>query len=89
MKTRFFPILAVLALLFCAQLWVFGIDTSDTKMLSQPALSKDHIAFVYAGDLWIADRDTSNVRRLTSDEGIESNPDFFPGRKAHRLQCPV
>ncbi len=78
MRTRLYPFFAVLTLLFCAQLWVFGIDTTDTKMLSQPALSKDHIAFVYAGDLWIANRDTSNVRRLTSDEGIESNPIFSP-----------
>jgi hypothetical protein len=28
-----------------------GIDTADTRLLSQPAISKDHIAFVYAGDL--------------------------------------
>ena len=27
------------------------VNTSDTRMLSQPAISATHIAFVYAGDL--------------------------------------
>lgn len=58
-----------------------GIDISDTKLLHQPAMSEDHIAFVYAGDLWIADIDGQNVRRLTSDEGAESNPAFSPDGK--------
>ena len=60
---------------------VHGIDMKDTKLLSQPAISQNHIAFVYAGDLWIADVDGSNVRRLTTDEGIESNPAFSPDGK--------
>jgi len=58
-----------------------GIDIADTKLLHQPAMSEDHIAFVYAGDLWIADIDGQNVRRLTSDEGAESNPAFSPDGK--------
>ena len=58
-----------------------GIDTKDTKLVSQPAMSESHIAFVYAGDLWIAENSGINVRRLTSDEGIESNPFFSPDGK--------
>jgi tricorn protease len=50
----------------------------DTRLLSQPAISHDHIAFVYADDLWICDLDGQNVRRLTSDQGVESNPVFSP-----------
>jgi len=58
------------------------INIKDTKLLSQPAISKDHIAFVYSGDLWVAGIDGQNVRRLTSDDGIESNPVFSPdGRR--------
>jgi len=53
-----------------------GIDTRDTKLLSEPAMSDQYIAFVYAGDLWIAEPDGQNVRRLTSDEGVESGPVF-------------
>jgi tricorn protease len=55
-----------------------GINTSDTRMMSQPAISANHIAFIYAEDLWIANRDGSQPRRLTVDEGIESNPHFSP-----------
>src|SRR5262249_59838424 len=45
------------------------------------AISAKHIASVYAEDLWIADRDGSNVRRLTSDVGVESLPVFSPDGK--------
>jgi tricorn protease len=54
------------------------VDTSDTRLLTQPAISATHIAFVYAGDLWSAKTDGSDVRRLTSDEGVESSPAFSP-----------
>ncbi|HEV3413971.1 MAG TPA: PDZ domain-containing protein [Puia sp.] len=58
-----------------------AIDTHDTRMLSQPAVSADHIAFIYAEDLWVANADGSNPRRLTVSEGIESNPVFSPDGK--------
>jgi len=57
---------------------VTGIDTSDTRMMSQPAVSSSHIVFIYAEDLWVADINGSNPRRLTVDEGIESDPCFSP-----------
>ena len=47
-------------------------------MMAQPAISANHIAFIYAEDLWIANADGSQPRRLTVDEGIESNPCFSP-----------
>ncbi|MCK4445822.1 MAG: PD40 domain-containing protein, partial [Candidatus Marinimicrobia bacterium] len=65
----------------CPMVVMGEIDIIDTKLLSQPSISKNHIAFVYAGDLWISDIDGNNVRRLTSDEGIESNPVFSPDGK--------
>jgi len=61
--------------------FVYGIDTKDTRMLSQPAISADHIAFIYAEDLWVANPDGSQPRRLTVDEGIESYPVFSPDGK--------
>ena len=57
---------------------VSGINPGDTRMMSQPVISRDHIAFIYAEDLWIADRDGSQPVRLTVDEGIESDPCFSP-----------
>ncbi len=55
-----------------------AIDVTDTRLLSQPAVSADHVAFAYAGDLWIAGRDGSSPRRLTSHEGTETGPRFSP-----------
>ena len=58
------------------------VDTADTKLLTQPAISARNVAFIYAGDLFVADVDASanvtNVRRLTTDDGVESNPSFSP-----------
>jgi tricorn protease len=56
-------------------------DVQDTRLLIQPAVSANHIAFVYADDLYVADLDGKNVRRLTSDGGIESSPFFSPDGK--------
>lgn len=47
-------------------------------MLAQPAISANQIAFAYAGDLWTARLDGSDVRRLTTAGGDESNPVFSP-----------
>ena len=55
-----------------------AVDPADTKLLTQPAISADHVAFIYAGDLFVADLTGSNVRRLTTDDGVESNPVFSP-----------
>jgi len=55
-----------------------GVDINDTRLLSQPAISKDHVAFIYASDLWVAGIDGKNVKRLTADEGQEASPAFSP-----------
>ena len=67
----------LVSLLVCSSAYS-QIDTKDTKMMTQPAISKNHIAFIYANDLWIADIDGKNPKRLTIDEGIESSPHFSP-----------
>lgn len=58
--------------------YLIAQNTQDTRLLSSPAVSSDKVAFVYAEDLWIANRDGSNPRRLTIDEGVETNPVFSP-----------
>jgi tricorn protease len=55
-----------------------AVDTKDTKFLTQPAISANLIAFIYANDLWTSDLQGQNVRRLTSDIGVESSPAFSP-----------
>ncbi len=52
---------------------------ADQPLLYQsPTLSKDQIAFVFAGDLWIVGRNGGHANRLTTGSGIESHPYFSP-----------
>ena len=64
-------------------LWVLLRSTSvvaqETRLLRNPAISKEKISFVYAGDIWVANLDGSNVRRITTFEGVEADPHFSPG----------
>src|SRR5262245_22036286 len=53
-------------------------NVRDTRLVQQPATSGTHVAFVYADDLWVAKIDGSDVRRLTTDDGVESSPAFSP-----------
>ncbi len=62
-------------------LTTYGINTNDTRMMGLPTISANHIAFIYAEDLWIANFDGLQPRRLTVDEGIESDPYFSPDGK--------
>ncbi len=68
----------LLFLFLVIQFPVRAINPTDTRLLSQPAVSANHIAFIYAEDLWVANADGTQPRRLTVDEGIESSPYFSP-----------
>ena len=70
--------LAAVAAMATAAPTAAAIDVTDTRMLSQPALSARQVAFIYAGDLFVCDLEGRNVARLTSDEGIERSPAFSP-----------
>jgi tricorn protease len=64
---RFDPRLVLSASLL--SLWsvgAFAVDTQDTLLLAEPAISERHIAFVYDGDVWVANRDGSGAYRLTT-----------------------
>ncbi|NRB63560.1 MAG: PD40 domain-containing protein [Saprospiraceae bacterium] len=73
-------------LLLCCLLFILnGIISpsygQETRLLRQPDISKDHIAFVYGSDIWVANRDGSDVQRITSTPAVESNPHFSPDGK--------
>ncbi|MDP4221777.1 MAG: PDZ domain-containing protein [Bacteroidota bacterium] len=81
MKNLLLRIISGLVLLMLFHPVVSAIDTNNTRMMAQPAISANNIAFIYAEDLWIANIDGSQPKRLTVDEGIESNPYFSPDGK--------
>jgi tricorn protease len=56
---RFIKSAVLLALLMVA----VQALAEPTALLRQPAVSAEHLAFVYAGDLWVAERDGSHPRR--------------------------
>ncbi|MEJ2541830.1 MAG: PDZ domain-containing protein, partial [Gemmatimonadota bacterium] len=68
--------LALVALLLPASRAVTA--QAPTRLVADPAISPDHIAFVYDGDLWIANRNGSDPMRLTTHPGTESSPRFSP-----------
>ncbi len=49
-----------------------------TRLLRQPDIQGDTVAFVYAGDIWLAAAAGGDARRLTSGEGMEYFPKFSP-----------
>jgi tricorn protease len=70
-----FSVIAAAAVCFQS---AWGIDKKDTRMLTQPAVGAQSIAFVYGNDLWAADLNGENIRRLTTHKGEESCPVFSP-----------
>ncbi|MDP4280900.1 MAG: PDZ domain-containing protein [Bacteroidota bacterium] len=54
---------------------------AESRMMTSPSISNDHIVFVYSNDLWLANLDGTGVIRLTAGEGFESSPYFSPDGK--------
>jgi tricorn protease len=81
LRARLGFLLLLLAVPLAAAAPPAGPDIHDTRLLSEPAISAERIAFVYAGDVWTWNLDGGNVRRLTSDLALESRPAFSPDGK--------
>ncbi len=71
-------ILASLVLAFFLVPAAQAVDTQDTRMLIDPTVSAENVAFLYAGDVWTAKIDGSSPRRLTSHSGNEIIPRGSP-----------
>jgi len=54
------------------------LPAQGTRLLRHPAVSKDLVAFEYAGDLWVVGRSGGTARRLTATPGVETEPSFSP-----------
>ena len=53
-------------------------QAQGTRLLRHPTVSRDAVAFEYAGDLWIVSRSGGAARRLTSTPSVEIDPYFSP-----------
>lgn len=47
-------------------------------LMQKPTVSKTHVVFSYADDLWSVPRAGGEARRLTSGQGVETDPHFSP-----------
>ena len=68
-------------LVICALLCLFTFNSAfaqGTRLLRHPTVSRDQIAFEYAGDLWLVSRGGGQARRITSTQGLEIEPHFSP-----------
>ena len=58
---------------------IIGVVVAQgTRLLRHPTVSRDLVAFAYAGDLWAVSRSGGLARRLTSTPGVETDPYFSP-----------
>jgi len=70
---RFFLFISVG--MFFLSSWVLA---EEARLLRFPDVSRDRVAFAYAGDIYVAPRQGGQAIRLTSHEGLELFPKFSP-----------
>src|SRR5262249_272537 len=58
---------------------IFGVATAQgTRLLRHPTVSRDSVAFEYAGDLWVVSRSGGQAGRLSAAPGGGDGPYFSP-----------
>jgi tricorn protease len=67
----------VFTLLLCLSV-SSAIMAQGTRMLRHPTVSRDSVAFEYAGEIWSVSRNGGTAKRLTSTPGVEIDPYFSP-----------
>ncbi|MGB2906260.1 MAG: PDZ domain-containing protein [Candidatus Aminicenantaceae bacterium] len=70
-----------IALLLAAAWLAAPASAEEARLLRQPTVSENHIAFVYANDIWEVARSGGDARRITTHVGSESGPVFSPDGK--------
>lgn len=81
-------VVAIAALAAAPIRFPFGVEVSaasanggSTRLLRTPTVSATQIAFAYANNIWTVERSGGMARRLTSFQGLTSNPHFSPDGK--------
>src|SRR5690349_11765682 len=65
-----------------AGLIVIGMQLgASTRLLRTPTVDATHIAFAYANNIWVVERAGGQARRVTSFQGLTTNPHFSPDGK--------
>ncbi len=64
--------------LFLSLFLTVAASAAETRLLRHPSVSRDSVAFEYAGDLWVVPRSGGLARRLTSTPAPETEPYFSP-----------
>ncbi|MBP9924488.1 MAG: PD40 domain-containing protein [Cyclobacteriaceae bacterium] len=57
------------------------VIAQGTRLLRQPSLSANHVAFSYGGDIWVTELSSQKTLRLTSTPAVEGNPHLSPDGK--------
>ncbi len=70
---RFLSLLVLAAVLLPAT-----TQAQTTRLLHQPDISAQSVAFAYAGDIWTVPRAGGEARRVTSSPTVEKSPHFSP-----------
>jgi tricorn protease len=71
-----FPLIAILF-----SISIVTASAQSDRLLRQPTISDNHIAFTYGGDVWVTAIDGSHLLRITSTQAIERNPQISPDGK--------
>src|SRR5579862_31110 len=69
---------AMFVLAFASFCWA---QSERPVLLRHPTVSRDRIAFGYAGDIWTVSRDGGDATRLTAGIGEKRDPYFSPDGK--------
>jgi len=78
MKSKGFCLFIVLAIAWLVHPGVSG----EARLLRDPTVSQENVAFVYANDIWVVSRKGGEAYRITTHIGTESNPRFSPDGKS-------
>lgn len=73
-----YPVFLLLSIIMFLTVHEATAQDNGTRLLREPTVSDNQVAFVHANDLWIAGIDGGDAVRLTSGLGSESFPHFSP-----------
>ena len=74
-RPLFLPLCAFLAAGLCLA------DAPKPLLIRHPTVSREKIAFCYAGDIWTVSREGGDAERLTAGVGFKCDPYFSPDGK--------